>query len=34
MMRYESPVTVKDAVTLLAKEKGKAFVLAGGTDFS
>ena len=31
-MRYESPVTVKDAVTLLAKEKGKAFVLAGGTD--
>jgi aerobic carbon-monoxide dehydrogenase medium subunit len=32
MMRYESPVTVKDAVTLLAKEKGQAFVLAGGTD--
>lgn len=31
-MRYESPATVKDAVTLLAKEKGKAFVLAGGTD--
>ena len=31
-MRYESPVTVKDAVALLAKEKGKAFVLAGGTD--
>ena len=31
-MRYESPVTVKDAVTLLAKEKGQAFVLAGGTD--
>jgi aerobic carbon-monoxide dehydrogenase medium subunit len=32
MMRYESPVTVKDAVALLAKEKGNAFVLAGGTD--
>lgn len=31
-MRYESPVTVKDAVALLAREKGKAFVLAGGTD--
>ncbi len=31
-MRFESPATVKDAVTLLAKEKGKAFVLAGGTD--
>ena len=31
-MRYESPVTVKDAVTLLAREKGKAFILAGGTD--
>ena len=31
-MRYESPATVKDAVALLAKEKGKAFVLAGGTD--
>jgi aerobic carbon-monoxide dehydrogenase medium subunit len=32
MMRFESPATVKDAVALLAKEKGKAFVLAGGTD--
>jgi aerobic carbon-monoxide dehydrogenase medium subunit len=32
MMRYESPATTKDAVSLLAKEKGKAFVLAGGTD--
>jgi aerobic carbon-monoxide dehydrogenase medium subunit len=31
-MRYETPATVKDAVALLAKEKGKAFVLAGGTD--
>jgi aerobic carbon-monoxide dehydrogenase medium subunit len=31
-MRYESPATVKAAVALLAKEKGKAFVLAGGTD--
>jgi aerobic carbon-monoxide dehydrogenase medium subunit len=31
-MRYESPATVKDAVALLAKEKGKAFILAGGTD--
>ena len=32
MMRYESPATTKDAVALLAKEKGPAFVLAGGTD--
>jgi aerobic carbon-monoxide dehydrogenase medium subunit len=32
MMRYESPATTKDAVSLLTKEKGKAFVLAGGTD--
>jgi len=31
-MRYEAPETVKSAVTLLAKEKGLAFVLAGGTD--
>jgi aerobic carbon-monoxide dehydrogenase medium subunit len=31
-MRFESPATVKDAVALLAKEKGKAYVLAGGTD--
>jgi carbon-monoxide dehydrogenase medium subunit len=31
-MRYETPATVKDAVALLAKEKGKAYVLAGGTD--
>lgn len=31
-MRYESPTTTKEAVSLLSKEKGKAFVLAGGTD--
>ncbi|MDC0068647.1 xanthine dehydrogenase family protein subunit M [Gammaproteobacteria bacterium] len=31
-MRYESPKTTKEAVTLLSKEKGKAYVLAGGTD--
>jgi aerobic carbon-monoxide dehydrogenase medium subunit len=31
-MRFESPITAKEAVALLAKEKGKAFVLAGGTD--
>ena len=31
-MRYESPVTAKEAVSLLAKEKGVAYVLAGGTD--
>ncbi|MDG2070516.1 MAG: xanthine dehydrogenase family protein subunit M [Pseudomonadales bacterium] len=31
-MRYEAPTTTKEAVTLLAKEKGKAAVLAGGTD--
>ncbi|MFK7915360.1 MAG: xanthine dehydrogenase family protein subunit M [Pseudomonadales bacterium] len=31
-MRYESPATTKEAVALLAKEKGPAFVLAGGTD--
>ncbi len=31
-MRYEAPETLKSAVTLLAKEKGQAFVLAGGTD--
>lgn len=32
MMRYESPATTKEACALLAKEKGTAFVLAGGTD--
>lgn len=31
-MRYEAPTSTKAAATLLAKEKGKAFVLAGGTD--
>ncbi len=31
-MRYESPKTTREAVTLLSKEKGEAFVLAGGTD--
>ena len=31
-MRYLQPTTAKEAASLLAKEKGKAFVLAGGTD--
>ena len=31
-MRYERPSTLKEATTLLAKEKGSAYVLAGGTD--
>ncbi len=31
-MRYESPTTTKEAVTLLSREKGQAYVLAGGTD--
>jgi aerobic carbon-monoxide dehydrogenase medium subunit len=31
-MRYLSPETAKEAANLLAKEKGKAYVLAGGTD--
>ncbi len=31
-MRYESPSTAKEAVAMLAKEKGAAFILAGGTD--
>ena len=31
-MRYESPTSTSEAVSLLRKEKGKAFVLAGGTD--
>ncbi len=31
-MRYESPTTTKAAATLLAREKGQADVLAGGTD--
>jgi carbon-monoxide dehydrogenase medium subunit len=31
-MRYESPKTTKEATGLLARAKGSAFVLAGGTD--
>ena len=31
-MRYEAPKTIKEAAGLLAKAKGSAFVLAGGTD--
>lgn len=31
-MRYESPTTTREAANLMAKAKGKAFVLAGGTD--
>jgi carbon-monoxide dehydrogenase medium subunit len=31
-MRYERPTTLKAAAQLLAKEKGQAFILAGGTD--
>ena len=32
MMRYETPGTTKEAVALLAQEKGLSHVLAGGTD--
>ena len=31
-MRYEAPKTIKEAAGLLAKAKGSALVLAGGTD--
>lgn len=31
-MKYEAPRTMKEAVGLMAKAKGSAFVLAGGTD--
>lgn len=31
-MRYEAPTTTKEAAALMAKAKGKAYVLAGGTD--
>jgi carbon-monoxide dehydrogenase medium subunit len=31
-MRYEAPKTIKEAAGLLAKSKGSAFVLAGGSD--
>ena len=31
-MHYERPKSLKDATSLLAEAKGRAFVLAGGTD--
>jgi carbon-monoxide dehydrogenase medium subunit len=31
-MRYEAPKTIKEAAGLMAKAKGNAFLLAGGTD--
>ncbi|MEZ5551389.1 MAG: xanthine dehydrogenase family protein subunit M [Pseudomonadales bacterium] len=31
-MNYQAPATMKEAVGLMAKARGKAFVLAGGTD--
>ena len=31
-MRYETPASAKEAAGLLKKEKGAAFLLAGGTD--
>jgi len=31
-MRYEAPTTTKQAATLMARAKGSAFLLAGGTD--
>jgi len=31
-MRYEAPTTIKEAAGLMARAKGSAFVLAGGTD--
>jgi carbon-monoxide dehydrogenase medium subunit len=31
-MKYEAPTSTKDAVALLAKNKGSAYVLAGGSD--
>ena len=31
-MRFEAPTTTKEAVGLLSKEKGVAYILAGGTD--
>src|SRR5829696_9066309 len=31
-MRYEAPTTIETAVSLLAAERGQAFLLAGGTD--
>ena len=32
VMRYEQPTSAKQAAGMLAKEKGAAFLLAGGTD--
>jgi carbon-monoxide dehydrogenase medium subunit len=32
IMRYESPTSMREAVALMAKAKGNAHVLAGGTD--
>lgn len=31
-MRYEAPATTREAATLMARAKGNAFLLAGGTD--
>ena len=31
-MRYESPTNTREAVALMAAEKGKTYLLAGGTD--
>jgi carbon-monoxide dehydrogenase medium subunit len=31
-MKYEAPKTIKEATSLLARARGTAFVLAGGTD--
>lgn len=31
-MQYEAPATTREAVALMAKAKGSAYVLAGGTD--
>ena len=31
-MRYESPTSTREAVALMAREKGDACLLAGGTD--
>ena len=31
-MRYEAPVSVEAASTLLSEAQGQSFVLAGGTD--
>lgn len=31
-MRYEAPTTTREAAALLAKAKGEAYLLAGGTD--